>query len=135
MCQLCDRKGTREPLDASSVATDLRHLLSAKLEYVRHLAQETAQQGKQMLVFSFWTATLDLLEPILESEDIPYCRWQTCSFPLTCLHACLFNCTVPIMMSIIHHIRGPLPDSTTRSQSNQHVLDVHPIVYPAMDWW
>ncbi|CAL8470060.1 g9602 [Coccomyxa elongata] len=74
VCQLCNRKGTREPLDASAVATELRHLLSAKLEYVRHLAQETAQQGKQMLVFSLWTATLDLLEPILESQDIPYCR-------------------------------------------------------------
>ncbi|BDA44076.1 Uncharacterized ATP-dependent helicase C23E6.02 [Coccomyxa sp. Obi] len=74
VCQVCDNKGTVELLDASAVAVELRHLSSAKLEYVRHLAQETAQQGEQMLIFSLWTATLDLLEPILDSQDISHCR-------------------------------------------------------------
>lgn len=120
--------------DSRAVAAELCQLSSSKLEYVRHLAQETAQQGEQMLVFSFWTATLDLLEPLLESQDIPFCRWQTCFLPLTCLHTCLFICSSPIMITTAYCIRGPLPD-TSSSQSNHFVPDVLPTVHPVMERW
>ena len=115
MCGSKIERGELEQLDASAVEAELSKLSSAKLEYVRHLAKKAAEQGDQMLVFSYWTATLDLLEPILESQDIPYCRWQTLS--LTCLHACLFICLSPITIPIILLYQRPSPDTTSRSQA------------------
>jgi hypothetical protein len=80
-CQVCAARGTLELVEGSSVLPQLRHLSSAKLEYLRHLALETRQQGEQLLIFSLWTATLDLLEPVLANESVPFCRWG-----LGCLH-------------------------------------------------
>ena len=74
-CQVCAATGRLQLVEGSSVTPELRHLSSAKLEYLRHLAVETRQQGEQLLVFSLWTATLDLLEPILANEGVSFCRW------------------------------------------------------------
>ncbi|EIE25847.1 hypothetical protein COCSUDRAFT_40099 [Coccomyxa subellipsoidea C-169] len=73
-CQVCARTGMLELVEGSSVEPHLRHLSSAKLEYLRHAALEAAADREQLLVFSLWTATLDLLEPILAAEGVPFCR-------------------------------------------------------------
>lgn len=49
-------------------------LLSTKLDYIRHLALASKLDGEKLLVFSKWTAPLDLLEPALRKENITYCR-------------------------------------------------------------
>ncbi len=79
-CQVCASTGMLELVEGSSVEPHLRHLSSAKLEYLRHAALEAAAEREQLLVFSLWTATLDLLEPILAAEGVPFCRCAL-SFP------------------------------------------------------
>ena len=51
---------------------------SGKLDRVVELAAAARESGEQMLVFSQWTATLDLLEPALGSLGVRYCR--SCSY-------------------------------------------------------
>ena len=55
---------------------------SGKLDRVVELAAAAQAEGEQMLVFSQWTATLDLLEPALGSRGIRYSRcWALTPLP------------------------------------------------------
>jgi hypothetical protein len=59
----------RQQLSAAAQAP-----VSAKLARAVDIAGEAQRDGRQVLVFSSWTATLDLLQAALESRGILFSR-------------------------------------------------------------